>query len=758
MRNIYVFLTAIFMIAAILWRYQTMTPSYSPTDTDFSSTTFNLDNALKHVAFMAKQPHYPGTESHTAVRDYIVQTLKDAGLSPEVQSGYTGGDWGNLSKAENVVARIPGKNPGSALMLMSHYDSNPHSALGASDAASGVAVILEATRSIMASEEQPENDIIILITDGEELGLNGAQLFVDKSPLKKEVGLILNFEARGSGGPSYTLLETNSGNEKLIKAFAAAGVKYPVANSLFYSIYKILPNDTDLTVFREDADINGFNFAFIGDHFDYHTAMDNYDRMDRRSIAHQASYLVPLMNYFSKHPLKLKSQEDLVYFDFPFAGLIYYPFEWNLPLFILLCFSFIGVIFYGFKKGRINGKGTGKGFQYFLFALVLNGAIGYFSWPALKSVYPAYQDILHGFTYNGYWYIATLVALNTALCFMIYRKADKEEIPSLLIAPILFWILLSGAMVFYLEGASFFMIPVFFIILCMTILIRQKLPSPILMLLLCLPALWIFTPFIKMFPVGLGLKMLVSSSLFTVLLFGLLLPVTMAFKAKRALGISGFLAFLICFFIAHAKSDFTPERPFPNSLIFLQDTDQNKAWWATYNTYEDSWVSNYVDQSLTNEDSDVSDFSSKYKTSLSYMTATETKDIPQTGIQTLKDTIIGEVRTLELCVIPHRNVNRLEVITDSKNISACTVNGVRYNADYLKFRGSRLFTHFISDNATTTIEISFPSSEHPELQFYEASFDLLTNPLFTVPPRPENTIPMPFVLNDAIILKKTLQL
>src|SRR5690606_39231039 len=114
---------------------------------------------------------------------------------------------------------------------------------------SGVATILEGVRAFLESGERPKNDIIILFSDAEELGLNGADLFVREHPWAKEVGLVLNFEARGSGGPSYMLIETNRGNAKLIEGFSRAGVQYPVANSLVYSVYKMLPNDTDLTVF-----------------------------------------------------------------------------------------------------------------------------------------------------------------------------------------------------------------------------------------------------------------------------------------------------------------------------------------------------------------------------------------------------------------------------------------------------------------------------------------------------------------------------
>src|SRR5690606_8018223 len=172
------------------------------------------------------------------------------------------------------------------------------------------------------------NDIIILFSDAEELGLNGADLFVNNHPWAKDVGLVLNFEARGSGGPSYMLLETNRGNSTLIKEFTKANTAYPVANSLVYSVYKMLPNDTDLTVFREDMDIDGFNFAFIDDHFDYHTVRDNYERLDANTQAHQGSYLMPLLEHFSRIDLsQLKSPNDSIYFNIPFFKMVSYPFE-----------------------------------------------------------------------------------------------------------------------------------------------------------------------------------------------------------------------------------------------------------------------------------------------------------------------------------------------------------------------------------------------------------------------------------------------
>src|SRR5690606_10747281 len=147
-------------------------------------------------------------------------------------------------------------------------------------------------RAFLERNISHENDIIILFTDAEEIGLLGAELFVKEHPWAEKVGLVLNFEARGSGGPSNMILETNGGNGKMIKAFMEANPDFPVATSLMYSVYKILPNDTDSTVFREEMDIPGFFFAFIDDHFDYHTALDTAENLDKKSLAHQGSYLM----------------------------------------------------------------------------------------------------------------------------------------------------------------------------------------------------------------------------------------------------------------------------------------------------------------------------------------------------------------------------------------------------------------------------------------------------------------------------------
>jgi len=324
-----------------------------------------------------------------------VKELQKLGLETSLQEGYTLSDWGNLVKSKNILARIKGTNNSKALLLLSHYDSAPHSySHGASDAGSGVATILEGVRTFLYNKTPHKNDVIILFSDAEELGLNGAALFVTQHQWAKEIGLVLNFEARGTSGPSYMLMETNKGNAGLVKEFAAAKTPCPASNSLMYSIYKMLPNDTDLTVFREQGNIQGFNFAFIDDHYNYHTAQDDIHHLNKNTLAHQGTYLMPLLNYFSNTDLNsTQTSDDDVYFTIPYS-FIHYPFSWVMPMTIIAFILLIVFIFFGIGKRLISIQEVGKGFIPLLSAVITSGLVTFFGWKALLQIYPQYNGFI----------------------------------------------------------------------------------------------------------------------------------------------------------------------------------------------------------------------------------------------------------------------------------------------------------------------------------------------------------------------------
>ena len=351
---------------------------------------FSIENVRSHLEVISSEVHHVGTKAHRDVQNYLVSELEKLGLSPQIQTQTVFNQrWGAGTTVENIIARIKGTGGGKALMLLSHYDSATPFSKGAADDGSGIATILEGLRVFLGRDTPPVNDIIILFSDAEELGLLGARAFIRHHVWIDDVGLILNFEARGSGGPSFMLMETNGKNSRMLKEFLKANPSYPTTSSLAYSIYKLIPNDTDLTPFREISDINGFNFAFIDDHFDYHTAQDAFERVDVETLAHQGDYLMSTLSYFASADItELNSDADRIFVNFPLLKMLHYPFSWSIPLFITALLLFAGLLIVGFKRGMLIGKNIGAGFIPFLIALVGCSLLSFGLWKLILVVHP----------------------------------------------------------------------------------------------------------------------------------------------------------------------------------------------------------------------------------------------------------------------------------------------------------------------------------------------------------------------------------
>jgi hypothetical protein len=755
------------LITAIYYSFTSIMPSQiSETN---AATDFSTANALHHLKEITKKPHYTGSEEHIVVRNFIVTELEKLGLQVEIQEQIAvNKKWRAATNNRNILTRIKGTENGKALLLLSHYDSNPHSALGASDAGSGVVAILEGVRAFLAKNRRAKNDIIICITDAEELGLLGANAFVNHHPWAKEVGLVLNFEARGSGGPSYMLLETNGGNKKLIEAFQKAESPYPVANSLMYSIYKMLPNDTDLTVFREDSNIDGFNFAFIGDHFDYHTAQDSFERMDLNTFEHQASYLMASLNYFANSDLEnLKSETDYVYFNFPYVGLVFYPFSWVMPLFVICLVLFLILIISGVLKQRLTCIGMVKGFVPFLLSLVFSSLITFYGWKIILKIHPQYNDILHGFTYNGYFYIACFVALTLAMCFWFYKGFFKKRtLQDLLIAPLFFWILLNAGIAMYLPGAGFFILPVIvsLVILLLGIFSKTIAKTTVFFTLLTVPVLIVFAPLLKMFPVGLGLKMLGISTVFTVLLFGLLVPVFQQYKNHKQFANIFLLIGCGALISASLSASYNYERKQPNSILYVWDTNLGEAYWASYNAKTDEFTQQFLGEDPNQGSYDTNTFKSKYNTDINLHTQTAVKSLQKPLITIVSDTIVDNNRTVCLSIVSQRHANKIELLAKtpirfkSFKVNDEALKNTTDNAYVLEVDKGTIMSYFITEeNELIDLEFVVDQNQQFDVDIVEAKFDLFTNDQFEITPRTKDMIPMPFVLNDATVIKTNIK-
>ena len=751
-------LSLLIIILTAIWGFYDLSPSVFKTPQ--KSTDFSINNALSHLKEISKEPHHTGTEAHKTVQDYIVSELQKLGLDPTIQTQtIVNKKWFAGTTVENIIVKINGSEDGKSLLLLSHYDSSPHSALGASDAGSGVVTILEGLRAFLAKKKEPKNDIIILISDAEELGLLGAKAFVEYHPWAKDVGLVLNFEARGSGGPSFMLLETNGKNSKMISEFLKADPTHPAANSLLYSIYKKLPNDTDLTVFREIGDINGFNFAFIDDHFDYHTVQDSYERLDRTTLAHQADYLMNSLNYFSDSDIEnLQSDIDLIYVNFPFIRILTYPYSWVMPLYIIAGIILLLLLLFGIVLNKIQPKKLLAGFIPSTLSIVLCGGVSYLLWKLILIIHPSYNDMLQGFTYNGYWYIAAFVSLNSWICFFIYKKfTQKNTITNLLIAPITLWMIINFFIQGDFKGAGFFIIPVFIaeIILAVSIFLKPIDKNySIFFGLVSIPTIYIFAPLIKLFPVGLGLKAIFISGILLALVFGLLLPVLNSSNARNTFTKLAGVLTIIFFSIATMYSGFDIDNRKPNSLVYVQNTLDSTSYWGTYNTVLDAYVSQKIGEDNPSIKIKNAETKSKYNSKFTYAVKAENIPIKTSEITKDLDTIIDNKRILKFTIKPTRKINKYELsLRDSLYFNHLFVNDipVREGKYFSINKGTFLVYHMANADEKLQIEISIPKKEKPIIFLNEISYDLLDNPILKVSPRSKNMMPMPFVTNDAII-------
>ncbi|MFZ0599755.1 MAG: M28 family peptidase, partial [Flavobacterium sp.] len=742
---------AIVCILAILGIiYASMMPQWISKNED-ALAEFSTERALNQVEIIAQKPHYVGSTNHELVANYLKLELNRIGLETSVQEGFTLNEKGLLVKSKNILARIKGTNNSKALLLLSHYDSAPHSfSKGASDDASGVATILEGIRAFLYAKQPHKNDIIILFSDAEELGLNGAALFVNKHPWAKEVGLVINFEARGSSGPSYMLMETNKGNEALVKEFSKAKTQYPVSNSLMYSIYKMLPNDTDLTVFRQQGNIQGFNFAFIDGHYNYHTQQDDVQHLNKTTLAHQGTYLMPLLKYFSNVDLNTtNSTEDDVYFSAPFS-FISYPFAWVFPMTIIALGLLILFIFIGKAKRVITFREIFRGFVPLLGSIIISGLVTFLGWKIILEIYPQYSDLLNGFTYNGHAYIGAFVTLSMAISFAFYHHFSEAKITmNHFVAPLLLWIIINAFLANSLTGAGFLIIPVYFGILLFGIFVITQHYSLGVNLLFSIPALAIVAPFIVMFPVGLGLKILYGSAILTVLLFGLLLPVFGAFF-KKGVWTMLFFAVSIGFFIyAGYHSGYEHGKAKSNSLVYIYNANTKSAIWATYDTNLDDWTKSYLgekNQKAVGLNS--LPLASKYNSSFTYSAIAPVVDVPKPTIAFLKDSVVGNNRYLKIKITPNRKVNRYDIYANPKmNFFNFKANGVETSGqkgNRLEREGGKIVCYYVVGNEPLVMDFYINKSSIFDMDLIESSFDLMTNPLLQVKPRSDWMMPTPF--------------
>jgi Peptidase family M28 len=355
------------LLAVTLLAYRTP----SPLPADAPPTAFSAIRARDILKELVGDgvPHPIGSAANAQVRDRIVKRLSALGYTTELQTGIACNTFGECGTPTNIVA-TRGAIEGDAVMIAAHYDSVP-SGPGASDDGVGVANMLEIAR-ILTVLPATRHPIVLLVTDGEEAGLLGAQLFTREHRLAKRVKAAVNMDTRGVSGPSL-MFETGSANAWLMRLYGRASLE-PITNSLCYVIYKSLPNNTDFTVFKE-AGYQGLNFAFIGDVAYYHTPLDNWENSSATTMQHHgANALGSLLALADANDLS-PPPSDSMFFDVLARTVIVWPIAAVLPAAVAaLAILVLGQVLL-MRSGRLTGTQALFGFIGAFVNLLLSAAL-----------------------------------------------------------------------------------------------------------------------------------------------------------------------------------------------------------------------------------------------------------------------------------------------------------------------------------------------------------------------------------------------
>lgn len=507
----YLAFSIVLIVLGAMLGYHQLTPTKAPENakeeiislSQVDSTEPSFSMTMSHVYQMAQEPHPSGSKEIEAVKKYLVEQFDTIGCSyevinfeadmeslinselmnykiymsehPEDEKSFEGylkelgfstyeeklrDDFGcgdsTVIPMTNflVTVDVPASNQG--VLFVSHYDSTKGGP-GAGDDLIGVASMLEAIRLATLNQEQ-KNDLYFLFTDGEELGLNGAEQYVTTSPInKEEIELVINLEARGNSG-SLVMFETSWKNKNIIRALNKA-LDHNLMFSFATAVYRLMPNDTDLTCFLE-ADYPGINFAMIGSPENYHASTDNYENLNRDSAYMYFQTTTKLARYFATADLnEMNSTEDAVFFPFLKGNTIILSNFGMMMLSYVIIFSSLLWIGFSLLKKHINVLNLLKALGIMLLTLLSTVLLGILSRFIYVKILDGKQYIemvtVVNLVYYGFYILSVLIVI--LLFWLLGKKRQNGEMfaGSLILLSIFSFVCTQ-----YLNGLSYiFTIP-----------------------------------------------------------------------------------------------------------------------------------------------------------------------------------------------------------------------------------------------------------------------------------------------------------
>jgi hypothetical protein len=642
-------------------------PDAAPADAP--ATEFSAGRAFSHVQQIATEVHVPGSAATDRVVDGLVATLSGLGLDTRVQNAvgavHTASGETRMARVRNVVAVLPGTGTTGRLILTAHHDS-VETGPGAADDAAGVAAVLETVRALAAGPPL-RNDVVVLLTDAEEACSCGAEAFAVSHPLAAAGGVVLNLEARGTGGPPI-MFETSRGNAGLAEAYAAAAV-HPVASSFAVEVYRAMPNFTDFSVLMADGDFTGLNTAFIDGAAGYHTPQDVPGRLDQGTLQALGDNALATARELGNRDLGALARpgaDDATYF--PVLGeLVRYPgrLVWPIAGAGLLTVGLLVVVAH--RRGSSYPRRTLAGVLLAAVPLVLGPLAAQGLWALLVAVRPGYAQLVD--PWRPGWYRLAVVALLAAVVLGWYAPARRRLGAVPLVLGALVGLAVLGVVLAAVAPGGSYLAAWPALAGGLAGLLAVVSSSPVVRFVTALVAgavaVAVLAPTVALFFPALGLSTAAApAAVATMLLLALLPALDLLFpeaeaaswRPVAAVPAAAAVLAAACTLVGLSVDRFDAEHPVPSRLAYVLDQDTGQATWVSTEGTPGEYTAGFVGSRF---DLPV-DY--PYLGGEVWSGRAEPAALAPAQVETVADTVLGNRRELTVRVTPQRSGVRMLVL------------------------------------------------------------------------------------------------
>jgi hypothetical protein len=341
---------------------------------------------------------------------------------------------------------------------------------------------------------------------------------------------------------------------------AARKLTRPVTSSLFYEIYRRMPNDTDFTTVK--GLVQGVNFANIARIEHYHTPLDTIDHADPRTLQHHGEQALAMTRALAEAGPELDAApdrtRDAVWFDVLAFFVVSWPASWTLGI-ALVALALVVAQTIRLRAWKGGGVGLAASLAASFGALVASIGVG-----AVLKMFGALPApwVAHPLPALLSLHIASIAAGSGAAMFVARRSTPR----ALWAGTWLTWAALGVLVATIAPGASFL-----FVIPALAAGLAARLPLGVASAVPACAAALLWMPIAIPVHDAMGFAVPALTCVTTILLVSTL-PSLIAGAPRRSPAAAAALSVALAI-VAVIVPPFSAEHPQRVNVVFRQDAD-----------------------------------------------------------------------------------------------------------------------------------------------------------------------------------------